>query len=68
MLTHENVQCEYTKLEQICFYEGVHINPYKPDVLFCGTKANRADPDQTPLNAASDKGLHCLLTECSIKI
>ena len=22
--------------------------------------ANRADPDQTPQNAASDQGLHCL--------
>ena len=26
------------------------------------------DPDQTPPNAASDQGFHCLLTECSIKI
>ena len=26
-----------------------------------GTLANSADPDQTPENAASDKGLHCLL-------
>ena len=24
--------------------------------------------DQTPQNAASDQGLHCALTECSIKI
>ena len=23
--------------------------------------ANSVDPDQTPLNAASDQGLHCLL-------
>ena len=27
-----------------------------------GTLANSADPDQTPQNAASDQGLHCLLT------
>ena len=27
-----------------------------------GTQANSADPDQTPHNAASDQGLHCLLT------
>ena len=27
-----------------------------------------ADPDQTPQNVASDQGLHCLLTECSIDI
>ena len=28
-----------------------------------GTYANSADPDQTPQDAASDQGLHCLLTE-----
>ena len=27
-----------------------------------GTKENSADPDQMPHNAASDQGLHCLLT------
>ena len=27
-----------------------------------GTQANSADPDQIPDNAASDQGLHCLLT------
>ena len=27
-----------------------------------GRKANSADPDQTPHNAESDQGLHCLLT------
>ena len=26
-----------------------------------GTEANSADPDQTPHNAVSDLGLHCLL-------
>ena len=26
---------------------------------------NRADPDQTPQNAASDQGLYCLLIDCS---
>ena len=43
------------------------FNPYKPSILFVGY-ANSADPDQTPQSAASDQGLHCLLTECSIKI
>ena len=28
-----------------------------------GAQANSADPDQPPQNAASDQGLHCLLTE-----
>ena len=35
---------------------------------FCGTWAYSTDPDLTPQNAASDQGLHRLLTECSIKI
>ena len=30
--------------------------------------ANSAETDQTPPNAASDQVLHCLFTECSIKI
>ena len=28
--------------------------------LNAGTLANSADPDQTPQNAASDQGHHCL--------
>ena len=32
-----------------------------------GKQANSADPDQTPQNAASDQGLHCLLTGISIR-
>ena len=44
------------------------LNPYKPSVLFCGTSANSAKPDQTPHNAASDQVFHCLLTEVSFKI
>ena len=27
----------------------------------------QTDPDQTPQNASSDLGLHCLLTQMSIK-
>ena len=30
------------------------------------TSAYSAEPDQTPQNAASDQGLHCLLTKLSI--
>ena len=44
------------------------LNLYKPRVLFCGTYVNSGDPAQMPQNAASDQGLHCLLTECSITI
>ena len=35
---------------------------------FNGTWANSADPDQTPHNVVSDQDLHCLLTECYVKI
>ena len=35
---------------------------------FYGTLANSADQVQAPQNVASDQGLHCLLTEFSIKI
>ena len=31
------------------------------------TLANSADPDQTPRDAASDQGLHCLLKLQEIK-
>ena len=33
-----------------------------------GNVNKNADPDQTPPNATSDQGLHCLLIGCSIKI
>ena len=45
-----------------------YVNPYKPSVLFVEIKANSGDRDQTPQKTASDQGLHCLLTECSIEI
>ena len=46
------------------------FNPYKISSKhpLYGRKANSADPDQKPNNQVSDQGLHCLLTECSIKI
>ena len=37
-------------------------------LAFCGTWENSADPDQTPQDAASDQGLHCLFTEYPIEI
>ena len=43
------------------------INPYKPSYLFVGHRQTSAKPDQTPQNAASDQGLHCLLTEYSVE-
>ena len=44
------------------------INQFKPIFSFYGTSANSAKPGQTPLNAASDQVLHCLLTACSFKV
>ena len=35
---------------------------------FCRASENSVAANQTPHDAASDQGLHCLLTECSIKI
>ena len=39
------------------------VNPFKSSIL-----TNSADPVQTSQSAVSDQDLHCLLTECSIKI
>ena len=43
-------------------------NPSLVKMPFYGTYANSGNPDQTPHYAASDQGLHCLLTEFSIEI
>ena len=44
--------------QEICTptYIVRRINLYKPSDI------DSADPDQTPQNAVSDQGLHCLLT------
>ena len=39
---------------------GWRANANKIDLTHYGWLANSADPDQTPQNAASDQGLHCL--------
>ena len=44
----------------ICAYRVLVFNPFMPCVPLIWTLANRVDPDQTPQNAASDQGLHCL--------
>ena len=44
---------------------GYYLNPYYSSVIFMGHLQNSVKPDQTPHNAASDPGLHCLLTDCS---
>ena len=58
------LHCSYTHRSDVDKSHSVSINL----AFFCGTCANSVDPDQTPQNVASDQGLHCLLTECSVKI
>ena len=53
---------EKKKIEIVAFIK----NPYKPSALCVGHGQNGTDPDQAPHNAASDLGLHGLLTERSI--
>ena len=44
------------------------INTCKPSILFVGHRQTVSEnPDQMPQNAASDQGLHCLLTWYSIR-
>ena len=45
------------------------VNPYAPSILFVGHRqtSKLVDLNQTPQNAVSDHGLHCLLTECSFE-
>ena len=40
------------------YYAWICLNP-------TGCKAHNVTPDQTPQNAASDQGLHCLLSPVS---
>ena len=59
------------RLPAVVFHRHIPgiLNPYKSSVPFLGKKKkkNSEDPDQTPQqNAASDQGLHCLLTGISI--
>ena len=54
-------------LHYASFHLGHHclqVSGMKRVHHFLWTLANRADPDQTPQNAASDQGLHCMLTKC----
>ena len=45
----------------------IDFNPYKTSVLF--VRPRQTVQTQTRrLDATSDQGIHCLLTECSIKI
>ena len=47
--------------------EGLsNLTLFRPNPVW-RTQANIADPVQTPQNAASDQGLHCLLTDISMQ-
>ena len=47
-----------------CFDVRMPCNEGK---IWTGTLANSAKPDQTPQNATSDQGLHCLLKLQEVK-
>ena len=55
----------FSKNDNIIF---LSITQLKPSVLFVGHRQTVQKKIQTPHNAASDQGLHCLLTENSIRI
>ena len=44
------------------------FDPPSLEIFVLGTYSNSADPDQMPQYAASDQGLHCLLTGISVQI
>ena len=52
------------KFRKYCIF----FNPYKPSVLFVGQRHAVQTQIKMLQNAISDQGLHCLLTECPIKI
>ena len=58
---------KYRITSLLCIFETI-IVLYIALCPFGGTQTNGADPDHTPQNAASDQGLHFLLTEYSKKI
>ena len=46
--------------QKLLFYKSLlHLESFNY-CLIKGAFANGVDPDQTPQNAASDQGLHCL--------
>ena len=53
---------------QFAYYAARPILTHISLVFFLWGIGKGADPDQTLQNEASDQGLHCLLTEYSIKI
>ena len=64
--------CKIVSFTNSVVYDHIHFHRLKRFLFrykrpFYGTKANSADPDQTPHDAVSDQDLHYLLTECSIK-
>ena len=68
ILNYKSVEKKFFSKTQIIKWTFDTINPYNFSAHFVGHYANSADPYQMPQNAASNQGLHCLLTECFIKI
>ena len=56
------------KEQQTSISEIAHNLTHISLASFLRDIGNSTDSDQTPHSAASDQGLRCLRTECSIKI
>ena len=70
-IMYVGLHCHYIQLEplsaisrgrgfELNYIHKPNFNPLMINVSKTGTMANNEDPDQTPQNAASDLGLHCL--------
>ena len=46
---------------------SLNLSPFQTGYPFYGYYANSADPGRALQNAASDQGLHCLLTDFFMK-
>ena len=59
--------CSDVFLNEMRILSNMLFNPYLDRISVLEACANSAGPVQTPLNAASDQGLHFLLTEISMQ-
>ena len=61
MCTVDDMHC-FKYLKRVVSYCKGRLTLFRPDISLLGYDANGADPVQTPRSAASEPGLHRLLT------
>ena len=66
IITDQCNQCRLDEIQVTVIYSCAILIAVICKTL-TGTLANIANPDQTPQNAASDQGLHCLLILKEVK-